>query len=1052
MSLGWGTVAAQDVRTRGDNATGSQPERRTFSGRILDETGNPVIGATVRLVDRSNGATLNGGFTDAQGRYTLTTDAAAANLNIQVSYVGLADVSVPAQASLDLTMKSKDTEMDEVVITSSYTSTARRNITAASSTVSAEALRDAPITGIDQALQGRAAGVQVFQNSGTPGGGITVQVRGQTSISGGNQPLYVVDGIPITSVDPSQLGFGGQTINTISDISPQDIASMEVLQDAAATALYGSRGSNGVVLITTKRGSASKTTVDYSFYIGTQEQWRKPSFTNGNQYEEILFEALENDGYISSINPDGTVSDVFGDTYLNKRDLLVTGYYFGAIPNGTSTQGVETNWFDEVFREAQIMEHTLSVRGGTEKTRFSISSNYFDQYGIIIGSRFQRVNGTFNLDHKVSDRFDIAFNSTVGRSIYTRIISDNTLTGPFANAIAAAPIWPVRDPLGRFTRPNNFYTNPVAEGTLNDDKAYRDRVISSVTAKFRVIDGLYITSRIGLDILDNRERRYTPDTYLGSSATATRGSGVYANTEITKWVIENFANYSTTISTDHNIDALLGWSRELNTQNVSNVSGQGFPGERFRYISSAAIVNSGTNSETYWGIESVFGQLRYNYKGRYYIDGSIRADGATRFGDDNKWGYFPAASVAWRIKEEAFLKDVNFLSEFRVRASWGITGNWEIGNFAYRNFYTAAAYNDVAGINPTQIGLRDLSWEQTTQYNLGIDIGAFDGRVNFTLDWFLKETEDLLFGRPIAQQSGFGAYQSNIGSMENKGIAFSVSGNVIRPESDGFGWFTNLNMTFIRNKITDLYQDQDVLYGFGANSLILREGQPLGTFYGWISDGVYARTSDVPASRQALGVRGGDINWRDINGDGIITDDDLTIIGDAQPDFTGGWQNNFTYKGIELSIFLQYSVGNEIWNANGQYTYSLGNDFNGDNMRSDVMNRWRREGDVTDMPRATTDDFNDNNRSNSSRFVEDGSYLRIKNVSLSYTFPKEWIEAISLRNLRVFIQAQNLATFTNYSGFDPEVNFAGTSNTTRGVDFYTFPQARTLSVGVNLGF
>jgi len=398
------------------------------------------------------------------------------------------------------------------------------------------------------------------------------------------------------------------------------------------------------------------------------------------------------------------------------------------------------------------------------------------------------------------------------------------------------------------------------------------------------------------------------------------------------------------------------------------------------------------------------------------------------------------------------LSGINALSELKLRASYGKTGNQEIGNYSYQALVTGSNYIDNPGIALTQLPNPDLKWETTSQLNLGADIGVLKGRINLAVDYYVKKTDDLLFSRAVPTQNGFASYQSNIGSTENRGWEFALSTVNLEAANGGFGWTSDFNIAFNKNKITSLYEGKDIFYGFGGNSIVLREGQPIGTFYGYIADGIFASTDDVPASRQEQGVQAGDVNFRDLNGDGVITDADLTIIGNAQPKFTGGFNNTFRYKGFDLNVFTQFVSGNKIANPALQYQTHLGNDFLDDNMRTIVLDRWQAEGDITDVPRATVDDVNDNNRSNQSRFILDGSYLRFKNVILGYTLPKTVTSMLKMRTLRVYAQAQNLLTFTNYTGFDPEVNYAGTANTTLGVDFYTVPQARTFTFGVNVGF
>jgi len=859
-----------------------------------------------------------------------------------------------------------------------------------------------------------------------------VRVRGSSSISANNQPLYVVDGVPLTSGDFSQIDFGGQTANALADLNPNDIESIDVLKDASAAAIYGSRAANGVVIITTKRGAARKTQINFNAYTGIQNMWKEPGFLNADQYRDIMVEAYVNDGYLE---PGATFED-FVDFYYGGLDFAPTS----------------TNWIDEVTRTAPIQNYELSFSGGDPKTRYYLSGSYFDQEGIVIGSRYQRYSARLNLDHTASERFTLGTSIQLSRSQSDRIVSDNTLYGPFSNALAASPIWPVYYEDGSYTQPNYFYTNPVAEGTENDNETINLRALANIYAKYTITPGLDWQVRAGIDALDIDERNFTATNYPGSLAAPTEGQAVNATSTVTKRLLETTLNYARTLGDVHQFSGVIGASSEHNTIKANTLTALGFPDERFRYAGSAVKVNLGSNTFVEDLLISAFGRVNYSYQDRYLLGVNFRADGSSRFAQGRRWGYFPSVAAGWRIKEESFLKDFDALSELKLRASYGITGNNAIGNFVYVGLVTAdASYSDQPGIALTQLPNPDLKWEETRQLNIGADIGFLSNRINLAVDYYIKQTEDLLFFRPIPTQNGFANYASNIGSVENRGFEIALNSVNIAGTGDGFNWTTDLNLSFNRNEVTELYQGQDIFYGFGANSLVLREGEPIGTFYGFIADGVYSTTDEIPASRQQEGAQAGDVNFRDINGDGLLTDDDLTVIGNAQPDFVGGFTNNFTYKGFDLNVFLQFSYGNQIANPAHQYQQHLGNDFLDDNMLDDVLDRWQQEGNISDSPRATVDDPNDNNRSNSSRSIYDGSYLRFKNVILGYTLPNSLVERLKLRTLRVYAQAQNLFTFTDYPGFDPEVNFAGTSNTTIGVDFYTFPQARTITLGVNIG-
>ena len=1009
-------------------------QNKTASGKVTSiSDGLPLPGVSVFV----KGSPAIGTQTDAQGLFRLDVPAGATTLVIR--YIGFKqkDVAITA-GTINIQLEDDQTQLSEVVVVG-YGEQKKASLTGSTSKLTAQVIKDLPVAGIDQALAGRLAGVQINQNSGTPGGGISVRIRGSSSISASNQPLYVIDGVPLSTGDFSQLGYGGQTVNALTDINPSDIESIDVLKDASAAAIYGSRAANGVVLITTKRGASQKTQISFNSYYGTQEFWKNPNFLNREQYLEVMTDALINDGEL----PVGSAGADFVD------------YYYGA-PTGNQAfladESINTDWIKEVTNAAPIQNYDLSLNGGDAKTKYFFSGTYLNQEGVVIGSQYQRISGRLNLDHNINDKLSFVSSLQINKALNNRIVSDNTLYGPFANSLAASPLWPVKIN-NQYTRPQFFYSSPVAEGIENDDETRNFRSLGNVTGKYKILSGWNLNATTGFDVLNIDERRYTPTNYPGSSATATNGSGTNAYTTVTGYLLQAFTDYTKTFNEKHNINAVFGSSFE-NTQNRSAfVTGIGFPGEKFRFVSSAATVNSGSNTLTQNSLISVFSRINYDYKSKYLLSINARTDGSSRFGDNNKFGIFPSISAGWRMSEESFLKDNTIISNLKLRGSYGIVGNQEIGNFSSRGLYSGSNYYDQAGIAPTQLPNPDLKWETTAQTDIGLDIGFLRNRVNVVLDYYYKDTKDLLFNRPIPTLNGFGIYTSNIGRVENKGFEVELSTVNFDGAGDKFKWTSSFNIAFNRNKVRELYQNQDVFYGFGGNSIVLREGQPIGTFYGLISDGVFSTTADVPAARAAQGIKAGDMNYRDINGDNIITDDDLTITGNAQPKFIGGFNNQFNFKGFDFNVFLQYSYGNDIWNASGNFTQGMLANFFDDNQSDVVLNRWRKEGDVTQTPRATTDvSSNRNNLSNSTRFIEDGSYLRFKNVALGYAVPAKVLNKAGVRTVRVYAQAQNLFTFTNYSGFDPEVNFAGASNTTLGVDFYTFPQVRTITFGINLGF
>lgn len=1017
--------------------------QQKISGKVLDaKTSDPLIGASVAVIDTATNTVATGGVVDEDGNFTVEAPNPDGSI-IRVSYVGYKELKLPIRGTSDFTFEMVESSYDlEEVLVVGYGRELRRDLTGSVARITGETLRLSPVVTLDQAMQGRAAGVQVFQNSGTPGGSIQVRVRGSSSLSASNQPLYVIDGVPTQQGDFSQFDYSGQGTDVLADIDPNSIESIEVLKDASAAAIYGSRAANGVVLITTKRGAAQPTRFHFNAYYGVQEVWKKKKYLNTKQYMDLM-----NDMY----NAD---SAFWRENYelQDGYDLLslITPIQ---VPHRDSL--ADTDWLDQVLRVAPIQNYEFSAVGGDIKTRFAVSTSYMKQDGIVKGSDYSRLAGRLNLDHNISTKLSIGTSLQVSRSVNNRIVSDNTVFGPFANGIANAPIFPVFNPDGTYAPAN--YPNALALAELVTGTQTNFRTFGNAFVNYEAVKGLNFKLRGGFDVLNLSERRHIPGFDVLPQSESPAGSGVQAGAEARKWLIEATADYNKTFADKHRITALLGTSWEKNSNERISVSGNGFPSNKFQYLASASQITSGSGILTAWSLQSIFARLSYAYKDKYLFGFNFRTDGSSRFGKDNRYGYFPSVSAGWRINEESFLKPVKWINDLKLRANFGITGNQEIGNFNSLGLMGSGAnYAGSPGTQPIQLPNPQLTWETTYQFDAGLDIALFDSRVALILDYYIKNTKDLLFARPIPSTSGYGAYFSNIGSIQNRGVEITLNTENIVPKKNGFGWRTNFNISFNRNEVTELYNNEPFPIGFVS---WVQVGQPLGTFYGYFADGVYSRQSDVPEAQAAEGVQAGDIRFRDLDGDGVITAKDQTIIGNGQPDFTGGLTNVLTFKGFELNFFLQFMVGNDVWQGTNNFAESM---TGTDNSTDRVLDRWRKEGDVTDMPRATLLDPNNNSRRNSTRYIEDGSFLRLKTLTFAYTFPTALVKKARLQSLRLYFQGGNLLTFTKYSGFDPEVNSTsgtGNSNTSNtnsnavlGEDFYTYPQARTYTFGINIGF
>ena len=996
-----------------------------ISGTVTDvRTGETLPGATVMIETLQRGAS-----TDLQGRYNLTNIPAGVH-TLRVTYMGYKNQTRVVDATsgtavADFALEEDFLGLDEVVVVG-YGTEQRANVSGSVGSLRMESIESVPLPTVENALQGRIAGVRVTQNSGAPGSAISIRVRGSSSISAGNDPLYVIDGVPVNQGNFSQINatFGGQGINTLSDLNPDDVESIEVLKDASAAAIYGSRASNGVVLITTKRGREGAPRIDFSAYYGTQNDYNRVKYLNAQQYMEVYNESI--------LNAFG-LPDYFG-------------YEDDGTPNFVEVPaGTDTDWLDEVLRAAPIANTSISVSGGTDRTRYFVSGTSFIQDGIVRGFGYERLNGRVNLDYQAFNNLTLGTNISLTRGVIERSRSDNTIYGPFANANAVPPIEPVYNEDGSYF--NTLYANPVGLGRENEAEERTLRILGNTFASYRLADGLELRGSLGLDQYTLRSRLY--DSPIVGVATGTGGSGTSANSFVTKITYESTLSFNRTYRDLHSVTGVVGGSYEDNVTETSSVSGSQFPNEFFKYLTSAATISSGSSAYTEWTLASLFSRVNYTYNDRYTLTVNVRTDGSSRFGEDNRYGFFPSASALWRIIDEPFMSRQEFLSDLRLRTSYGVTGNqFGIGNFASRGLWAGGSnYDDQPGIAPAQLANPDLKWETTRQFNIGADFAIFNQRLAFTLDYFIKKTDDLLLNRPVPRSTGFTSLTSNVGSMENRGFEVSVRAHILRGSLTDLRWTSELNIGTTRNEVTRLYQDEPINTGFASR---IEVGQPLGVFYGFVTDGLFRTPEEVNNHAfQDQDTSPGDIRFRDLNGDGFISGLDRQIIGDPWPDFSGGFNNSFQYRGFDLSVFLEFVYGNDIFNANRLYTDAYGTFF--DNHTTRALDRWTPDNPDASEPRAVWGDPNFNTR-NSDRFIEDGSYLRIKNLILGYNLPGETITRFGFRSARIYLQAQNLHTFTNYSGFDPEVNYAGNTGVVRGTDFYTLPQARTLTAGINLGF
>jgi TonB-linked SusC/RagA family outer membrane protein len=975
-------------------------------GTVIDSTTKqPVAGAQVQVVGTNRGA-----FTDASGVYTIS-GLQAGSATLRVQRIGYAQrtrqVSVQAGTTVgeDIMIQPVVTTLSQVVVVG-YGSRNRSEVTGAVSTVSSDEIRNVPIAGIDAALQGKAAGVQVTQNAGNPGNGISVRIRGSASLTAGNQPLYVVDGVPIQTDDFSQTGFGGQDLTAVTSLNPDEIETITVLKDAASAGIYGSRASNGVVMITTKRGIQGTNKITYNVYNGWQKLDRKLKMLNSQQYIEFMSEGAINDGE-------------------DPAD-------FGLVP-GVDDQ-IATDWQDAVFRTAPVRDLNLGLTGGNGRVKYYVTGGYFGQEGIAIGSAYNRASGRANVDINATDKLSFSTSVSLSRERNYRIVGDNTISGIVTNAIAEQPNLPIRTAQGLFTTSAEglAYTNPVAIATYDYNPTTTQRVLANAEGRYNFANWLQLTARAAGDQVALHERLWGSPLVVdenggvGGDATSSYNNG-------NRFLGEAFFTLTPwSGSSRGTMTATLGASTERNTSESNFLEGQGFPSPALHDIGQATNITTYSGGRSANNLVSYFARTSFNVLERYLLSASLRADGSSKFGPNNRYGVFPAVSLGWVLTQEPMLSRLSRLGTLKLRGSYGVTGNQGIGANSFRATYGASNYGKVGGISPSNFGNPNLKWEQTKEKDAGFDWTMLDGRIGLVGDYYVKNTSNLLVSRPITATSGFTTFTDNVGEIQNKGVEFELTTENIRSSGlGGFSWQTIFNYSTNKNKVTSLYRDQPFTSGIdGVNAV--RVGQPLGVFYTLHFTGVDPQT--------------GDAIYEDVNGDGVTNADDRIELGNPQPTHWGGLTNTFTAGPFDLRAAVQFSGGNKIYN--GIRAFADDGGYNYDNKFVDVLRRWQKPGDVTDEPRASFDGTSGATLS-SSRYIEPGAYTRLQEVSLGFRLPTGFQRVAGMQNSRLYVSGRNLHTWTKFKGYNPDVNSNGSgSNISLGTEFYAYPLARTWMVGL----
>jgi TonB-dependent starch-binding outer membrane protein SusC len=1028
-------------------------QERTVTGRVTSaEDGSPLPGVNVVI----KGTTV-GTATDLDGRYSISVSQGAV---LVYSFIGLKsqEVAVGERASVDVSLALDATQLSEVVVTG-YGLQSRAEVTGAITSVGYKEFQDMPLRNIDQALQGRSAGVNIVQSSGTPGSGISVNIRGTGSLGSSSQPLFVIDGVPINTGSYTAIGTGGQLTNALSDLNPNDIESFEILKDAAASAIYGSRAANGVVIITTKQGRAGRTKVDFNFYTGIEQRQNDPvKKINGQQASELMLEMVRNRYPLTAF--------LGGGAQWADHAELTTWLFDGAAgatntPDGfravTNNDGVReasiyrdpstapsTDWLDEIFRTGKISQYDLAFSGGTEKSTFRFSTTYFNQEGIMIGSGFERFSARINLANQVTDHFRFGTNVAVSRSVAVRPQNDNNINGVLSTGVLYSSDIPIFRANGTYYKdPGSSTENPIAAGLEPFFESVSSRVIGSTYGEVDIAKGLKFRTELGLDFLLFKDDRFQPTTT--NTGAGSNGLGQSSSRTDLNWVWKNNFTYNKDFGSDHRISALVGFEYQQSTFESLFAQASVFPGNTIRRLSAGAVKADASSGGSVWGLESYLGRVNYTFKGKYLLSGSVRVDGSSRFGEDNRYGVFPAGSIGWRLSDEGFMSGVNFLSDLKLRASYGITGNQEIGNFASLPLFSSGAnYIGLGGLAPGQLGNPSLTWEEASILNFGADIGLLKDRIFLAVEYYIKDNRELLQNLPLVGSSGFLGVTQNIGSIRNSGVELSIT--TVNVSKANFRWTSNINLTFNKNEVTKL---AGAPFASGFASWV-EEGQPLGAFRGFRVDRIIQNETD----RQAAIAQGqtaaqlGDILFKDLDGNGSLTSADQEILGSAQPVVFGGFNNTLKYKGFDATIFFRFVSGNKIYNNTRAFSEGMNGVFG---QTDGVLNRWTPDNPSTTTPRAVFGDPN-NNRRTSDRWLEDGSFLRLNNLQVGYTIPPSVVTRSKvLRSARIYVSSQNLFTWTKYSGFDPEVSTFNITNTAPGTDFLTYPQAKAVSVGVNLG-
>lgn len=1005
-------------------------QNRTVSGKVTESgTDDPLVGATILAK-----GTTTGTVTDVDGNYSLNVPAGCTAL--QVSYTGFTavEVSIGVSNVLNVSLSQGEMSMSELVVVG-YGSQIKSTLTGNIARVGGDDLKDLPVVSVEQGIQGKAAGVFVESANGKTGGAVRVRIRGAASITASNQPLYVVDGIPI-SVDP--LNYTGGALNPLADLNPNDIQSVEILKDASAGAIYGSRAANGVILITTKKGSAGKTVVEASLQRGTSTATRKREFLNREQYIQLFTRSVTGAAkYEYALDPTAWTDEQEAiNWYVDNYATARFNRYSGPDVTDYTTTKTDQNWQDEAFAENPVSSQaSVSASGGNEKTKYYAAASWNRQEGIMIGNNFERMSVRLNLDQSVSKRLNFGLNMGLARTFTDQVANDNAFSTPL-QLVAMSPLTPLRDANGvLYDRPTTTYYNGLIDFEDATANVTTFRSLANAYLRYKIADGLTLNGDLGADIYTLRDNTFFGSRTQDGAASNGFGNSVYA--QVVNLTPKAYLSYDKLLAGHHNVGLTLGTEYQNSRTDRTQVQGTEFPVDDLKTLGSAANIIFGSSTINEFSFLSYFARANYDFDRKYLFSVSSRIDGSSRFGANNRYGFFPSVSAGWVLTEEDFLADNSLLSFLKLRASYGTTGNAGIGNFRHLGLYDANSFAGQSGLAPSQIPNPDLRWEKTNQLDAGIDFGLFNNRLNGEIDYYIKNTTDLLLDVPVPATTGFTSQTQNIGEVQNKGWEFVInSANLI----GRFKWNTSFNIALNKNEVLSLATGQDLIDHGTEN--VVKVGESIGVFYGAEWAGV------DPDNGDALWYKNGEGTGRETTND--YAEANYVVIGNPNPDFIGGINNSFSWEGISLDINFQGVYGNEVYRAGDIFMSCQACWF--DNQTIDQLTHWDKPGDITNVPEPRFW-YSNGDQPRNSRYVSDGSYLRLKTLTLGYELPKSMLTKMKMSRVYLYIIGQNLLTFTNYNAWDPEVSSDSfTDNIASGIDFYSAPQAKTLAFGINLRF